>query len=100
MKIVLPSDTTHSIDLIPRFYPTSIVLNLYNETTRESTDVASTFSVVDGIMNVSFDFTFTENQKYQIKIKESDEVVYRGKLIATSQAPQDYKLTEGLYRYE
>jgi hypothetical protein len=27
-------------------------------------------------------------------------VVYRGSLIATSQNPQQYKLTAGLYRYE
>ena len=37
MKIVLPTDTTHEITLIPRYYPTnSASLELYNETTKET----------------------------------------------------------------
>ena len=108
MKVISPSDTTHIIKLIPRFYGigTNITLNLYDESKRENQDVnTSTFTIVDRYVNLTFtdaQFTsidFYENGKYQIRITDIDssEILYRGKMIATTQTPQDYKLTNGLY---
>jgi len=100
MKVVNPNETEHTIKLIPRFYPTdALVLNLYNEFTTISTDVDNIYIVTDGDLFITFDFDFENNSKYQIKITEADEVVYRGKLIATTQDPQEYKLTNNVYYY-
>jgi len=101
MKVVDPNDTTHTIKLIPRFYGiTSIDLSLYNESTQVTTSVTDVYSVTSGVASVVFDFTFLENDKYQFKLVDGSTVVYRGKLIATSQDPQEYKLDNGLYSYE
>ena len=101
MKIVNPNNASHSIKLIPRFYEiTAITFDLYNEATQENTTVTNVFNVVAGILTLDFDFTFLEDDKYQIKLSENDVVIYRDKLHATSQEPQDYKLTKGLYDYE
>jgi glycine betaine/choline ABC-type transport system substrate-binding protein len=101
MKVVNPNDTTHTIKLIPRFYGiTSIDLSLYNEATQETTSVTDVYSVTSGVASVVFDFTFLEDDKYQFKLVDGATVVYRGKLIATSQEPQQYKLDNGLYSYE
>ena len=53
---------------------------------------------IDELPNMSIE----KQQTYQIKIidKDSSEVIYRGKMIATSQETQDFKLTNGLYTYE
>ncbi len=108
MKVILPTDTTHVIKLIPRFYTigTDLTVNLKDEAGRinESATI-TTFTVVDGFLNLTFtdaEFStldFYENGKYQIKITDvtSGGVLYRGKMIATSQTTQDYKLTNGLY---
>jgi hypothetical protein len=98
MNVVIPSNTTHTLKLIPRLYPSGVlVLSLFNEATQLSEIVENTYLVTDGNMFLEFDFTFIENSKYQITITEDTEVIYRGKLIATSQIPQDYKLTNNVY---
>ena len=101
MKVVDPNDTTHTIKLIPRFYGiSSIDLSLYNEADQVTTTVTDAYSVTNGIATLIFDFTFLEDDKYQFKLVDGSTVIYRGKLIATSQEPQEYKLDNGLYSYE
>ena len=101
MKVVDPNNTTHTIKLIPRFYGvTSIDLSLYNESEKVTTTVTDVYSVTSGVASIVFDFTFLEDDKYQFKLVDGTEVVYRGKLIATSQEPQEYKLDNRLYSYE
>jgi hydroxyacyl-ACP dehydratase HTD2-like protein with hotdog domain len=98
MNVVIPSNTTHTLKLIPRLYPSdALVLSLFNEATQRFQTVENTYLVTDGNLFLEFDYEFIENSKYQIRITENNEVVYRGKLIATSQTPQDYKLTNNIY---
>ena len=101
MKIVLPTDTNHNIDFIPRFYPTGAIdLYLTNESTKVEVLVASTYIIQNGFVFLNFDKTFSDGQKYRIKITESSNVVFRGKLLVTTQDTQEYKLTKGKYYYE
>ena len=100
MKVVNPDNATHDFTLIPRFDTSNpLTLYLYNEASKVETTVANTYVVVDGNLTISYSFTFTNNSKYIIKILDGADVIYRGKLIATTQAPQDYKLTDSLYIY-
>ena len=98
MNVVLPSDETHTILIIPRYYPaSSVVLSLFNEAKQTDFTVSNIYALTNGKMNVTFDFEFLENDKFKVKITDSEGVVYRGKLIATSQEPEQYKLTNNLY---
>lgn len=98
MNVVNPNNTTHEILIIPRFYPTgSIVVNLFNEATQTNEVVTNTYTVVDGKMTVEFDYTFIESGRFQVKITESTNVVYRGKLFATAQQAQNYSTTVNAY---
>ena len=100
MVVVNFNDADHTITLIPRFYPSgAIVVELYNEVTRVANEVTNTYATTNGITSIDFSYTFTANQKMQIKITEGVEVVYRGKLIAIDQGTQDYDPTDGLYTY-
>ena len=101
MKVINPENTSHSFLFVPRYYSfDGLELTLTNPVTEVSTVVTNTNSTLDGFTNIAFDFTFAENDKYEITIKDGDSVVYRGKLIATTQNSQSYKLTAGFYRYE
>ena len=100
MIIVIPTDTTHIIDLIPRYTPDdSITLNLYNEATQVFTDVVNTFTFLNGILQITFDFTFVEGDNYQLKLTDINGVVFRGKIYTTLQATQDFKATKDKFNY-
>ena len=108
MKIINTNSATYTIDLIPRSNFTSSTLDfeLYDETTRVAETLSSSvFYFIDGILTWEFvpaDFstiTFTENETYQLKISDNGDVLYRGKVLVTTQTPQDFKLTDGLYTY-
>jgi len=101
MNIVNPNDTAHELKIIYRFdIPTEIIFNLYNEETQVSETVTNLFSVSDGYLIISFDFDFIAGQKFQIKITDGADVVYRGKLLVTTQSTQTFKASNELYYYE
>lgn len=100
MKVVLPVDTEQSFKFIPRVYPTgALTFYLKNEATKTETSVANTYATVDGIITITFTFDFTERDKYQIRILESTDVIYRGKLFVTAQTPQDFNILTGYITY-
>ena len=104
MKVVLPTNTTHTIELIPRLYTyDNLILTLYNESDKVETDInlvyGSSFTVSDGKLSITFDHTFVEGDKYQMKITNGTDVFYRDKIFATTQTPQDYSQTDSLYYY-
>ena len=101
MKVLLPIDTSQDIEFIPRVYPTgALTLDIYDETSQVTTAaVANSYVTTDGIVTISFTFDFTSGYKYQFTIKEGADVIYRGKIQITSQTPQDFKQTDGYYRY-
>jgi len=101
MKVVLPIIDNHTISFIPRFdTDNELVLSLKNEASGVSTDVVNTYSIVNEGTEINFTFVFKNKDRYQIRIKEGDEVVYRGKLICTDQVPQDYTIIKDVYIYE
>ena len=98
--VIDPSNSIHTLSVVPRFYPTnSLVVALYNETTNVTATPSATYVITNGKLNITFTFTFVENDRHQLKVTEGTEVVYRGKTLTTSQEPQEFKLTNGLYTY-
>ena len=98
--VIDPTDSTHTLSVVPRFYPNlAIVVYLYNEASKVETTPTNTYSISNGKLKIKFDFTFVDKDRHQIKITENDVVVYRGKLLTTTQEPQDYKQTDSLYFY-
>ena len=101
MKVIDPTDTTHELKIVPRYYPIgALVVTLKNEITKTEYTPANTYRILDGFLYSAFTYTFTNKDRYQIKITEGTEVVYRGKIFVTTQTPQDYKITDGIYYYE
>lgn len=109
MKVINPNNSTYTIKLIARDSDISTPLNfeLYDESERITESISSdTFSVIDGYLIWEFadaDFsnvTISNNSTYQLKVSDNGVVIYRGKVLATTQTTQGFKLTEGLYSYE
>ena len=100
MKILNPNNTTHTITLQPRFNPSSnLTLDFTNEVTDLVTNLSNSYTFVSGVLNITFDIDVLEGDRFSIEIKESNNVIYRGKSICTSQDSQDYKLTKNKYIY-
>ncbi len=105
MKVIDPNDSTHVIKVILRdTLSISADLFIYDEATRVEDSFALSKVDLDGISTITFlnanypNISFDEDSTYQIKIVSSaSEVMYRDKMIATSQIPQDYKLTANEY---
>ncbi len=105
MKVIDPNDSTHIIKVILRdALSISADLFIYDESTRQEVSFALSKVDLDGITTITFvasnysPIEFTEDSTYQIKIvSNTSEVMYRDKMIATSQIPQDYKLTTNEY---
>lgn len=101
MNVINPELLSHTLQVIPRFYPTDeLVLTLYNEATQVENTPSVIYLINNGVMSFSFDFTFAEGDRYQFKISESNNIVYRGKLIATTQETQNYLTDKNEYYYE
>lgn len=101
MNVVKPINTAHQLKVIPRFYPMGLLIfSLYNEETKINEVIENLYIIENGYLILSFNYTFIEGQKFQIEIKENENVVYRGKLMATSQNTQNYKASNELYYYE
>ena len=59
------------------------------------------FEILNGKLLVTFDYNFEDEHNYQIKIIHSNtqEVVYRGEIIATTQETQEYLATNNRYNW-
>ena len=101
MNVVNPNNITHELQIIPRFYPSGeLVFTLYNEATQAETNVTIIYLLENGVFTFTFDFDFTDGNRFQFKILEGTEIVYRGKIIATTQETQNYLTDKNKYYYE
>ncbi len=100
MKVLLPSNINHTITLEPRFYPTSILdLEITKEVTSVKTNQEPTYTILNGVMTLTFDLVGVEFERFTIKLIENNEVVYRCRLFFTEQEPQNYKITKDKFIY-
>ena len=100
MKVLLPTNTTHTIVLEPRFYPSDVLLlEIVKEGYNTTETVTPTYSVLNGVMSLVFDLEGVEQDRFSIKLTEINNVVYRVKLFFTSKEIEDFKLTKDTYIY-
>ena len=101
--IVNPNLTTHTIKLVPRFSTSNVLtLTVTDSTLGTSTDLTTTYTTGgDYKLALTFEYTFTNESSYQLNLTDSvtNEIVYRGLVLATTQNSQTYKLTDNLYRW-
>jgi len=98
---LLPSNTTHGFNFIPRFIPSGLLtLELYNEATQQFQTIENLHIYANGLITITFDLNVFEKDKFQLKILEGTGVIYRDKIFVTSQNTQEFKATKDHYYYE
>lgn len=101
MIVLLPTNITHEITFIPRFMPTGILtLELYDETLQTTETIDNAYAYANGLATMTFNLICAESQKFQLKILEDTQVIYRDKIFVTSQNTQEFKVTKDHYYYE
>jgi len=103
--VVFTPDTlqAHTFELIPRITPTGSGLNIeyFNEATGLSdavTDNAYTYE--NGVLTIIAFKSVTEGQRFSYKVtNQSNEIIARGLIICTAQAPQDYEIDNSNWQY-
>lgn len=100
MTVLNPSDTDHTLKIVPRYYPQgNVTLVLYDEATQKSESVVVAPDELNGYLYVSFTKTFLDNSNYQVCIEQATDVVYRGKIFVTNQAgdTQGYQISKDIF---
>ncbi len=111
MKIINPTSISNILTYISRFNvvsaDTSTRCTIYNPQDRSYTDITSgcTFSGDAGFSYINIPqsaYTFTENAKVKITVENniSNEVLFIGDLLPTTQPTSSYKLTTNKYEYK
>lgn len=102
--IVNPNDITHTIKVTPRFYPSNTLSIRIDDAYKSTTDYITPSYALgsDNKLALTFDYTFSNESSYSIAITDTitDEMVYRGLILATTQNTQDYSLTADQYHWQ
>ena len=100
MKVLLPANTTHSIVIYPRIYPSgTLSMKIVKQGSKVVQTVTPTYVISKGILTLTFDLTGVEQDRFTFKLTEGANVVYIGLLFFTSQDTQDFKSTKDKYIY-
>ncbi|MEL1243526.1 hypothetical protein AAEO56_04570 [Flavobacterium sp. DGU11] len=100
MNILNPNNTTHTLKIIPRFYPLGdVVLELAGEEREPGSTITIVPTISNGYMFLQFEKAFKNTSNWQVKVTEENEILYRGKIFVTSQAAdtQNYKTTKDIF---
>jgi len=101
MIVLRPTNTIHTITLIPRFIPSvELILQLYDETLQTNDTIENTYTYTNGMLSIEFYLECTESQKFKLKISQEEDVIYRDKIFVTAQNTQEFKATKDHYYYE
>ena len=94
--VVNPNNIDHVINLIPRYIPTGEISLVIDGT--DTIDVTYSVDTKDNL-NLSFTYGFTDETSYSVLINDSvtNEELFRGLILATTQVTQEYKLTNFKY---
>ena len=95
------NNTSHLLKITPRLFQcTDIEIVITDSFKRVVDTVYPTYWEDNNLLNVSFDYDFTDENNYQIKITDADsEIVYRGEILSTTQESQDYSATNNRYNW-
>lgn len=100
MKVLLPNNISHSITVIPRYYPTNTLsLEVIKEGYDSTETIVPSYSISSGVMTLNFDLTGVAQDRFLLKLTEDSNLVFIGKVFFTEQETQGFKLTKDTYIY-
>ncbi len=100
MNLVNPDATSHTLQIVPRYYPDGdVLIRLQNKATKGTVSITVTPLISGGYLYVTFAHIFMDRSDYSIIIEEGSDCLYRGKIFATTQYndTQNYKISNGIF---
>ena len=99
--VVNTNNTSHLLKVTPRLFPCTDIEIHITDSFRKTIDIVSpTYWEDNNLLNLSFDYTFTDESNYQIKITDENlDIVFRGEILSTTQEAQTYSLTNNRYKW-
>lgn len=77
MKVLKPSNTTHTIVMHPREYPKSaIIMRVTNEYLDTFIDIIPSYVITNGVMYLTFDLDGNEFDKFTIQIIQTNVLIF------------------------
>ena len=96
MIIIDHNQSSHVISVIPRTYSVANAhtFALTDDDFRTTTNVSNTKALNDGYIDYTVTINTSEGKGYSLKITDdvTTEVVWRGKIFATDQTTQEYRI--------
>ena len=96
------NNTTHEVLLTPRYFPCNIIeVHVKDSFKGIDTIVECNYEERNNLLVVIFDYNFEDESNYQIKIIDanSQDLVFRGELLSTTQETQQYSVTNNRYNW-
>jgi hypothetical protein len=85
MKIFDPTNTIHTLKIIPRNYVTTATMVLRNELRQTETSHALTCTNTNGYLTAEFTQIMAEGQNFEFEVYDTNNnLLYRGKAYATN----------------
>lgn len=94
MKIINQDNTIHTLLIVPR-KPISGGLTLIIEDNPQEV----IYVQENERITLQFEFLARKDQEYSFKLVNDNEIIYRGLLFATSEQPQNYEQTKGIFYF-
>jgi len=101
MHILQVSDSSQSIVIVPRSFPSSVTLQLIDES--KNTTATPSVSVVsaDGFMTLTGTFSLVNGRYYGLKVLDGSTLIYRDRVFVTSQTEYDkFTVNQNVYTEE
>lgn len=98
MNILKTTSSPQELHLVPRKFIELVDLSIYDENKRTSTQMSVTSSIVNGYMVITESFSLEEGRFYTYRVKESEEVLYTGRIFCTDSVDlENFEMTENQY---
>ena len=101
MHILQVSASPQAIVIIPREFPASVTIALFDESTNTTATPAVTLASANGFMTLTGTFSLVNNRFYGLNVFASGDLIYRDRVFVTSQTDFDkFTVNQNVYTEE
>ena len=101
MHILQVSESSQSIVIIPRYFPSSVNIRLIDESKNTTATPSVSVSSADGFMTLTGTFSLVVNRYYGLEVFNGSNLIYRDRVFVTSQTEYDkFTVNQNVYTEE
>jgi hypothetical protein len=101
MHILQVSDSSQSIVIVPRSFPSSVTLQLIDESKNTTATPSVSVASADGFMTITGTFSLVNGRYYGLKVLDGSTLIYRDRVFVTSQTEYDkFTVNQNVYTEE